>query len=169
MDVRAGGDGGGGDHGRRQLERLRVIGRLFDQAFAIPGTKWRFGLDALFGLVPGLGDLLGALVAAYALRVARQLRAPAEIQLHLLGNIALDALVGTIPILGDIFDFAFMSQMRNLALLDRWVASPQRTARRSRLGLILLPIVIILVFAALTIAGFWMLAALFRWLFAPGS
>ena len=110
--------------GRRDLERLRLVAQLFDRAFAIPGTKWRFGLDALFGLVPGLGDVAGAMVGVYALRVARNLGAPSEIQLHMLTNIALDAVVGMVPLLGDIFDFAFQAQTRNLALLEKWLGSP---------------------------------------------
>jgi hypothetical protein len=153
-----------GSRGRRDLERLRLVAQLFDQAFGIPGTKWRFGLDALFGLVPGLGDIAGALVGVYALRVARNLRAPPEIQLHMLTNIALDALIGMIPLLGDLFDFAFQAQTRNLALLDRWVGSPGRTARRSRRGLILIPVAIVVVFATLTGLGIWMLFILFHWL-----
>jgi hypothetical protein len=104
----------------RELENLRRIARLFDQAFAVPGTKWRFGLDALFGVVPGLGDIAGGIIAVYALRVARQLGAPAAIQLRMLGNISLDALVGTVPFFGDLFDFAFKAQSRNLALLEAW-------------------------------------------------
>lgn len=146
------------------LARLRVITRLFDQAFRIPGTRFRIGLDGLFGLVPGLGDIAGALVAVYALRVARNLRAPAEIQAHMLTNIALDALVGMVPLFGDLFDFAFKAQSRNLTLLESWLASPDRQARRSRRGLILIPLAIIVVFATLTALGVWMLVILFQWL-----
>lgn len=149
---------------QRTLDRLRLIAQLFDRAFAIPGTQWRFGLDALFGLVPGLGDVAGALVGIYALRVARNLRAPPEIQLHMLTNIALDAVIGMIPLLGDLFDFAFQAQTRNLALLERWVNSPQRQAKRSRRGLLLIPLAIVIVFATLTILGVWMLVILFQWL-----
>jgi hypothetical protein len=167
MDARSSGDGPDGgreSRGRRDLARLRAITQLFDQAFAVPGTKWRFGLDALFGLVPGLGDIAGALVAVYALRVARNLNAPPPIQLHLLSNIALDAVIGMVPILGDLFDFAFKAQTRNLALLDAWLATPHKTARRSRRGLFLLPAAIIVVFATLTALGIWMLVILFHWL-----
>jgi hypothetical protein len=153
-----------GEGGRRGLDRLRLITKLFDQAFAIPGTRWRFGLDALFGLVPGLGDIAGGIVAAYSLSVARKLGAPPVIQAHMLMNIALDALIGMVPILGDIFDFAFQAQTRNLALLDAWVGSPQRTARRSRRGILIIPVAIILVFATLTALGIWMLIILFHWL-----
>ena len=110
MDARTRGggpDGGREQRGRRALEQLRVVTKLFDQAFTLPGTRWQFGLDALIGLVPGLGDVAGAIVAAYALHVARKLNAPPVVQLRLLTNIAFDALIGIVPILGDLFDFAF--------------------------------------------------------------
>jgi hypothetical protein len=156
--------GGADDRTRRDLERLRAISRVFDQAFAIPGTKWRFGLDALFGLVPGLGDIAGGLVAVYAMRVARNLGAPPAVQLHLLSNIALDALIGMVPIAGDLFDFAFKAQTRNLALLEAYAATPHRTAKRSRRGLVFMGLATLLVFATLTALGLWMLFILFHWL-----
>ena len=169
MDERASDDRERQARSRRNLERLRTIARLFDTAFGIPGTQMRFGIDALFGLVPGLGDVAGALVAIYALHVARSLRAPAAIQLHMLGNIALDALVGTVPLIGDLFDFVFKAQTRNLALLDNWLATPQHTVRRSRRGLIFIPVAIVVVFATLTALGIWMLFILFHWLLSLGN
>lgn len=164
MDTRARDDGGKEARGRRDLDRLRAIARLFDQAFAIPGTRMRFGVDALFGLIPGLGDVAGALVAIFAMRVARNLGAPAAIQWHMLSNIAIDSLVGTVPVLGDLFDFAFKAQTRNLALLESWMASPQRAERRSRRGLVLIPLAILLVFIGLTVVGVWVLFQFFNWL-----
>lgn len=153
----------------RELENLRRIARLFDQAFPVPGTKWRFGLDPLIGVVPGLGDITGGIIAVYALRVARQLGAPASIQLRMLGNISLDALVGTIPFFGDLFDFAFKAQSRNIALLEEWRNTPEYTARRTRRGLILMPVAVFLVFASLTGFGIWMLVQLFQWLAGLGA
>jgi len=164
VDDRARSEGDREARGRRELERLRAIARLFDQAFAVPGTQWRFGIDALFGLVPGLGDIIGALVAVYALHVARTLRAPGAIQLHMLGNIAVDAIVGTVPLAGDLFDFVFKAQTRNLALLDAWVGAPEPTATRSRRGLLLLPIAVLTVFILLTVFGIYMLYLLFSWI-----
>ena len=164
MDERSRDDGGRAERGRRALERLRRIAWLFDQAIRVPGTQWRFGIDALFGLVPGLGDLAGAVVAVYALHVARILRAPAPIQLHMLSNITVDAVVGTVPVIGDVFDFIFKAQTRNLVLLEDWLASPHETSRRSRRGLLLLPLVVLLVFATLTILGAWILFKFFSWL-----
>ena len=161
MDTRPA-DPGPGERARRAVARLRSIAWLFDEAFPIPGTRLRFGIDALFGLVPGIGDIAGALVAVYALHVARRLRVPGAIQLHMLSNIAIDALVGTIPLLGDAFDFVYRAQTRNLLLLERWLESPDATARRSRRGLILVPLAIVLVFATLTALAVWMLYILFH-------
>jgi uncharacterized membrane protein len=172
VDTHTGGSGpddGREQRGRRALEQLRSVTLLFDQAFQIPGTRFRFGLDALIGLVPGLGDIAGALVAMYAMNVARKLNAPSVVRMHMLSNIALDALVGIVPLLGDVFDFAFKAQTRNLALLDAWVASPGRTARRSRRGLLLIPIAIIVVFATVTALAVWMLYLLFQWLGGLGA
>jgi hypothetical protein len=84
----------------------------------------------------------------------------------MLANIAIDALVGTIPVIGDLFDFVFKAQTRNLALLERWMASPGAAERRSRRGLILVPLLIFSVFVTLTVAGVWMLYVSVRWLLA---
>src|SRR5688500_12802239 len=157
------------DKGRPELERLRAITRLFDQAFVVPGTRWRFGIDALFGLIPGLGDIAGAMVAVYALRVARGLGAPAPVQLRMLGNIAVDALVGTVPVIGDLFDFVYKAQTRNLALLDAWLDTPHETERRSRRGIVLLPLMVLLVFVTLTVLGIWVLFLAFQWLMRLGA
>ena len=167
MDARANPRGPGDgreERSQRSLEHLRTITLLFDQAFGIPGTKWRFGLDALFGLVPGLGDIAGAVVAVYAMHVARRLNVPAVIQLHMLTNIALDAVIGMVPILGDLFDFAFKAQTRNLMLLDAYVATPHKAARRSRRGVVLIGLATLFVFATLGALGIWMLFILFHWL-----
>jgi hypothetical protein len=150
--------------GRSGLEKLRKVTLLMDQAFGIPGTRWRFGLDPLFGLVPGLGDIAGGIVAVYGLRVARLLRAPTVIQLHMLTNIALDALIGTIPIIGDIFDFVYKAQTRNLAMLDAWMQTPLEARRRSRRGLLFIPLAILFVFVTLTILGVWLLFIVVHWL-----
>ena len=157
-------DDGGEERSRRGLERLRAVTQLFENAWRIPGTNWRFGLDALLGLVPGAGDIAGALVAVYGLHVARDLRTPNVIQLMMLMNIALDALVGAIPLIGDLFDFAFQAQTRTLKLLDAWMAVPDRAARRSRRSLVLIPLMILIVFATLTALAVWMIFILIHWL-----
>ena len=73
--------------------------------------------------------------------------------------------VGTVPLVGDLFDFVFKAQTRNLTLLEDWIKSPHETQQRSRRGMVILPLIILLVFIALTIAGVWMLYLVIHWLF----
>ena len=147
--------------GRSALTRYTVITHVMDQAFRVPGTSLRFGLDALFGLVPGFGDALTGLVGMYGLVVARQLGAPASIQLRMLGNLGLDTLVGAIPLFGDLFDFAFKAHVRNRVLLERWVVTPHAAQRSSSLLLI----VMLAGLVALIVGAVWLAVLLFQALF----
>lgn len=135
----------------RTYERYRQLADLLDQAFRIPGTRIRFGLDAIIGLVPGAGDLAGAALAGYGLLLARSLGAPASVLVRMIGNIGLDALGGAVPLAGDAFDIAFKAHVRNRELLDRWLAEPRRVERMSRLALIGIPLAAVAA-VALTIA-----------------
>jgi hypothetical protein len=110
----------------RHLRRYSVIARLLDAQFRVPLTRWRFGLDGILGLVPGVGDIATALVGAYGLVVAYKLGAPASLHVRMVVNLLLDAGVGTIPIAGDLFDFAFKANIRNERLLLRWLEEKAR-------------------------------------------
>ena len=101
------------------LRRLERLAHWMDGAFRLPGTRWRFGLDGILGLVPGAGDSLTALVGAYVILEAYRAGAPASLIARMLGNIGLDWAVGSVPLLGDVFDFAFKSHRRNVDLLRR--------------------------------------------------
>ncbi len=119
---------------RDQIEtyrRYRALVRLSETALRLPGTGWRFGIDPLLGLIPGLGDLLGGLLAGYGVWLARRMGAPTSLQLRMLGNIGLDALAGAVPVVGDLLDFVFRAQLRNQRLLERWLAEPRRIGRQS--------------------------------------
>ena len=104
------------------LARYNVIANLLDQAFRVPGTKLRFGLDPILGLIPGAGDLATALLGAYGVIVARQLGAPKHVQGRMLLNLGIDALAGSVPVIGDLFDFGFKAHVRNRVLLEKWLA-----------------------------------------------
>jgi hypothetical protein len=110
----------------RHLRRYAVIARLLDAQFGVPLTRWRFGLDGLLGLIPGVGDFATALVGAYGLVVAYKLGAPASLHARMVINLLLDAGVGTIPIAGDLFDFAFKANIRNERLLTKWLEEEAR-------------------------------------------
>jgi len=150
--------------GDEHYARYRQLSVLLDQAFRVPGTRWRFGFDALMGLVPGFGDFAGGLFGAYGVLVARRMGAPLVLQVRMLGNVLVDSTIGAVPLAGDLFDFAFKMHQRNFALLEDWRRDPQRVVRHSRLMLVVMPLAIVLIAIltlALAIAG---LVALARWL-----
>ena len=92
----------------------------------------RFGLDPLIGLIPGVGDAVGAVLAGWILVAAIRLGASRATLVRIAGNIALDAGLGAVPILGDIFDFAWKANLRNVALLERHSIDPARAIRADR-------------------------------------
>jgi hypothetical protein len=130
--------------------RARAYARLLDSAFRIPGTGIRIGLDALVGLIPGGGDVLGAALSSGIVLMAMREGVPAPVLWRMVGNIAIDTLIGAVPLLGDLFDFAWKANTKNADLLDQYHASPQKTKTRSRLlGLLVLGTLVLLVVAIL--------------------
>lgn len=99
-------------------KRLRRYGKVLDSGIGVPGTRWQIGIEALIGLIPGVGDLAGALLGGWLVVEAMRLRAPARLLVKMTGNVVFDALLGIVPVLGDIADFMFKSNRRNLQLLD---------------------------------------------------
>lgn len=102
---------------QERIARLDALANLFDTAFVIPGTGIRFGLDALIGLVPGIGDAITAVMSLFIVNEARTLGAPRMLVVRMLGNVALDGIVGAVPLVGDAFDVAWRANRRNVALL----------------------------------------------------
>jgi hypothetical protein len=129
----------------RRLQRLRRVGYLLDNAIAIPGTRFRLGLDSLIGLVPGIGDLAGGLLSLYIIVEAHRMGVPRSVLARMGWNVAVDTLVGVVPLLGDLFDIGFKSNLRNLALLDGFARQPGEVRRSSRrlLWVVILGIVVV--------------------------
>jgi hypothetical protein len=101
--------------------RLARIANILDTAIGIPGTRIRFGLDAIIGLIPGVGDVAGVALGLWMLWQARSLNAPTSLQVKMLANLALEGVIGFIPVLGDWFDVLWQSNQRNRALLIEWL------------------------------------------------
>jgi hypothetical protein len=136
-----------------QLERLRTLSRLLDNAFVIPGTRYRFGFDGLIGLVPGLGDAVSAVFSGYIILQASRLGAPRSVVTRMIANVALDTLVGWVPILGDIFDVAWKANLRNVALLETHLQQPAAARAGSRKALLLLSGALLLLFIGAVALG----------------
>ena len=100
-----------------RLARLDMLANLLDTALVIPGTNVRFGLDAIVGLVPGIGDAVTTVVSLYIVHEARQLGAPWHVVSRMLANVAIDGAIGAVPLLGDAFDVMWRANRRNVALL----------------------------------------------------
>ena len=111
-----------------RIARIDALASLLDTAVLIPGTNIRFGLDALIGLVPGIGDVVTTFLSLYIVKEARALGAPRHVILRMLGNVALDSVVGAVPVAGDVFDVMWRGNRRNMALLRGWL---EREERRS--------------------------------------
>ncbi len=135
------------------LESLRRLAWLLDSQFRVPGTVFRFGLDALVGLVPGFGDVLGAVASVLFLVQAVRMKAPGAVVGRMVANITIETLLGIIPVIGDLFDASFKANQRNLRLLQRLQAEPETTHRSSRRLLIGMGLGIVLLFVAVGIVA----------------
>jgi hypothetical protein len=115
----------------KSLERL---GWLMDDLFRVPVLGWRFGLDALVGLIPGFGDTGTTLVSFYILAAAVRYRVPKITLLRMGLNIAIDYVVGSLPIVGDVADAWWKSNRMNVALLRKRATVSAEEARSGRLS-----------------------------------
>jgi uncharacterized protein DUF4112 len=105
----------------QRLARLEAVAKLLDVAFIVPGTKIRYGIDGVIGLIPVVGDLIATAFSLWLVREARALGAPWYVTARMLGNVAVQGVVGAVPVAGDAFDVLFRANMRNARLLRRWL------------------------------------------------
>jgi uncharacterized protein DUF4112 len=147
--------------GDERTDVLRRLTWLLDDAIRLP-LGFRVGLDALIGLVPGLGDLVGGAAAAYGLGVAWQLGAPSVVLARMTLNASIDALFGIIPVVGDLWDIGFASHRRNLAILEHWLAEPVHAVRRSTFALVMAVATLTLVLATSFALAIWLVVWLVR-------
>lgn len=143
-----------------KLERLRRLVQILDESIRLPGTNFKFGLDALIGLIPGGGDVVGALLSGVIIHAAARAGAPAPVILAMLTNAAIDMIIGAFPLFGDAFDFAFKSNKRNLNLLERYLAQPDETKAASRTFIALAVGITVLVVTGTLILLYLLLRAL---------
>lgn len=147
---------------RGRLERLAW---WLDSSIRIPGTRFRFGLDALIGLVPGLGDVAGLVLSSYIIAEAARLGVSRIVLVRMGFNVALETLIGAIPLVGDLFDAVWKANQRNVQLVGQYLREGAVVRRRSGLllgallvvGLLGLGAILLVVFAILR----WAITTLF--------
>jgi hypothetical protein len=136
-----------------------------DDLVRIPGTRQGIGLDALIGLVPGLGDLVGSGISGAIMYDAVRARVPVPVLARMAWNLVLDALLGLIPLAGDLVDVAHRANLRNYRLLEKAVAAnpdpdpPTVGYLVAALALTILPLVFTVVLGVVA------LVLLARWIF----
>jgi hypothetical protein len=148
------------DETRRDVRaRLDWLAWLLDSSIPLPGTRFTVGIDALIGLFPFIGDLVGVALSSYIINEAARLGAPRPLLLRMAFNVGVEGVVGIIPIAGDVFDAAWKANQKNVRLLDEWLERPRISERSSRLFGIALVAGAALFLVLLGVAAF----SLLRW------
>lgn len=146
------------------MARLDKLAKLLDNQFGVPGTRFRFGLDGVIGLVPYLGDIAGFAVSGILMRTMVKKGAGPLLMLRMMWNFVLDAVIGIVPVIGDLFDFGYKANRRNVDLLKSYYADgkakPNAKGSMAFLGLLFFLLLGVLIwaiwkFAALLITWVW--------------
>ncbi len=119
------------DDPKAALPAVRALAHVMDRAFTLPGTKVSFGLDALLGLLPGIGDTISSAIGGYIVLIAHRLGAPTTVLVRMVLNLGVDAIIGIVPLAGDLLDLGWKANVRNATLLEETLADPNRARRAS--------------------------------------
>ena len=152
--------------GAERLKRLDSLAYLLDNSIPIPGTKARVGVDALIGLVPGIGDVAGTAMSAYIVMQGARMGAPASVVARMVMNVGVETVVGSIPFLGDLFDAGWKANARNIALLRGSVDRPGEVRRSSRAVVLGAGVALLLILALIGVVAYSILRATWNWLAA---
>jgi hypothetical protein len=143
---------------------LKGLAHWLDTVFRIPGVGIRFGLDAILGLVPGVGDVATSLASLYILSAAHRQDVPRITLMRMALNILVETIVGAIPLVGDLFDVYWKSNQKNVELLRRHLAAPRaeaaRLQRSDRWFVLLLIVALIGLMIGAAIAAYWILGSI---------
>jgi hypothetical protein len=146
----------------KDLVALRRFAYFMDEAFSIPGTRFRVGLDALLGLIPGIGDVIGGVMSTWVIVGALRHRVPARIIPRMIFNVLVDLFFGAVPVAGDVFDFLYEENVMNMRLLEKH--RDRRRPPRSMAQIALVASLIVLVVIGFALGILAALIALVLWL-----
>lgn len=141
---------------------FRWLALVMDQAISLPGTKLRFGLDPIIGLIPGLGDTISTVISAASLIYAARCGVPKILLARMSVNILVNDVIGLIPGVGDAFSFWFKSNQRNYDLLREHLSKPQKPRRSDWLFTFGILALLFLVFAAGLVISYFVIRALLK-------
>jgi hypothetical protein len=142
-----------------RIDRLDKLAWLLDDSIKVPGTSCRVGIDGFIGLIPGLGDVAGALLSSYVVTEAARAGASMSLILRMGLNVVIETVVGVVPLVGDLFDFVFKANLRNVRLLRKHVVDPTQARKQNRLVVAFASIIGISIVFAIMLVSF----AVLRW------
>ncbi len=143
-----------------QLQWVDTFSRVLDTKFRVPGTKQRFGVDFVLGLIPGVGDVLSLSMSGVLIATMARHGASPRLVVRMLINVFLDATIGAVPVLGNVFDFFYKANYRNAELMREYYEEGRHQGS-------IWPVVAGVVLAILLMIGvtFWLIIELFSWIF----
>jgi hypothetical protein len=119
----------------RSLGEVEMLAWLLDNSIPVPGTGRRFGIDAIIGFVPVVGDLVSGGIGLFVVWRASRMGLPRIAVARMLANSAIDFVVGAVPVIGDAFDLWFKANTRNLGIMRRYLEQPNASTRNEWLVL----------------------------------
>lgn len=134
-----------------RIADVEGLARWMDYAFVLP-SGFRFGLAGIIGLIPGIGDLIDALISAYIVCRAIQLGVSRVAIARMMVNVGIEGVAGAVPLFGDLFDIAFKANRRNYQILKSHMAEPRRP-RANDWIFVLLTGLLLMIIVALPILG----------------
>ena len=134
-----------------KLLRLKLLSKRLDDSIKIPGTNQKFGIDAIVGIIPILGDFIGVIFSAYIMYSGIKMGVSPKIVTKMAMNIAIDFIIGSFPVIGDIFDVLWKANKRNVELIEE--VTTQNQDKYNLNYLIMASLIIAILFIILIILG----------------
>ena len=138
-------------------EKAEQLAWLMDSSITI--GRFSIGLDAIIGLIPGLGDLVTSLIGYWIVLRAMQAGVHRAAVMRMVLNLGIDAIVGIVPVFGDMFDMAYKANMKNMRIYREALSGTR--APLKDWGFNVLVILVLLLMLALPLVGLFFLV---RWL-----
>jgi len=136
-----------------KLLRLKLLSKRLDDSIKIPGTKQKFGIDAIVGIIPILGDFIGAIFSVYIMYSGIKMGVSSKIVKKMAANIAIEFIIGSIPIIGDIFDALWKANKRNVELIEEATIENQE---KYRLNYLIMASLIVLILSLILVILGWL-------------
>lgn len=109
-----------------KISQLNELSFVLDEYFTIPVINYKFGLDPIISILPGVGDLSSTVLSIYICYESYRMGIPIPTILRILTNIGIDTIFGSIPLIGTVIDIWWKANKRNMELIESRLQSPKK-------------------------------------------